>query len=111
MAHDVGGTSQADQNHHIGGDDYSSTRQVCRQQRQAAHDRANQDILPTSYYINILYFDTEKPAILLVTKHAEGARRIRGNGQKTAKELESKRTSIPPTRRSVLDRERSRPQA
>ena len=33
---------------------------------------------------------SEKPASLLVTKHAEGARNTRGNGRKAVEELESK---------------------
>lgn len=58
------------------------------EQRQAAYDRANQDLFA------ILYLITEKPAALLVTKHAEGARGTRGNGQKAVKELESKYLKI-----------------
>ena len=37
---------------------------------------------------------TEKPAALLVTKHAEGTRGTRGNGQTTMKELEYKYLNI-----------------
>ena len=58
------------------------------EQRQAAYDRANQDLFA------ILYLIAEKPAALLVRKHAEGARRTRGNGQKAVKELESKYLKI-----------------
>ena len=53
------------------------------EERQAAYDRDNQDLFA------IIYLITEKPAALLVTKHAEGTRRTRGNGHKAVKELES----------------------
>lgn len=46
----------------------TSSSQGSLQQRQAAYDRTNQDLLA------ILYFITEIPAALLVTKHAEGIR-------------------------------------
>ena len=51
---------------------------------QAAFDQANKDLYA------ILFLVTEKPAALLVAKHAEDSRGTRGNGQAAMQELESK---------------------
>lgn len=57
------GTTQADENHrHIGGN--SCTARIPRH-TQAAHDRADQDLIAIFYWI------TEKPAALLVTEQAK----------------------------------------
>lgn len=51
---------------------------------QAAFDQANKDLYA------ILFLTTEKPAALLVTKHATDSRGTCGDGQAAMKELESK---------------------
>ena len=51
---------------------------------QAAFDQANKDLYA------ILFLTTEKPATLLVTKHATDSRGTCGDGQAAMKELESK---------------------
>ena len=55
---------------------------------QAAFGKANQNLYA------ILFLITEKPASLLVTKHAEDIRGTRGNGQAALRELESKYLKI-----------------
>ena len=55
---------------------------------QAEFDKANQDLYA------ILFLITEKPASLLVTKHAQDIRGTRGNGQAALQELESKYLKI-----------------
>jgi len=55
---------------------------------QAAFDQANEDLYA------ILFLVTEKPAALLVAKHADDSRGTRGDGQAAMNELEAKYLSI-----------------
>lgn len=55
---------------------------------QTAFDKANQDLYA------ILFLVTEKPASLLVAKHAQDIRGTRGNGQAALQELEAKYLKI-----------------
>ena len=61
------------------------------QQRQAAFDRANQDLYA------ILYLATDKAAALLVAMNAYDERGTRGDGQKAIKELGESRSPTKPS--------------
>lgn len=76
------GGANKPQHQDVGGDDFTG--------RRVSSNITQRMTESTRIFFFILYLVTEKPAALLVTKHAEGARGTCGSGQTAVEELESK---------------------